>query len=65
MMIAIELNEDAPELVSDALNNGLLINVTQGNVVRLLPPLNLSNQEADELVSNPHHPQPLIPYFLT
>ena len=51
MMIAIELNEDAPELVSDALNNGLLINVTQGNVVRLLPPLNLSNQEADELVS--------------
>ena len=51
MMIAVELNSDAPELVSDALHAGLLINVTQGNIVRLLPPLNLSDQEADELVS--------------
>ena len=51
MMIAVELNNDAPSLVSDALEDGLLINVTQGNVVRLLPPLNLSNEEADELVS--------------
>jgi acetylornithine aminotransferase len=51
MMIAVELNQDAPDLVSDALHSGLLVNVTQGNVVRLLPPLNMSNQEADELVS--------------
>lgn len=51
MMMAVELNADAPNLVSDALEHGLLINVTQGNVVRLLPPLNLSNEEADELVS--------------
>ena len=51
MMIAVELNADAPALVSDALQDGLLINVTQGNIVRLLPPLNLSDQEADELVS--------------
>ena len=51
MMIAVELYNDAPNLVADALHQGLLINVTQGNIVRLLPPLNLSNQEADELVS--------------
>jgi acetylornithine aminotransferase len=51
MMIAVELNQDVPDLVSDALHSGLLINVTQGNIVRLLPPLNMSNQEADELVS--------------
>ena len=51
MMIAVELNNDAPSLVSDALEDGLLVNVTQGNIVRLLPPLNLSNEEADELVS--------------
>jgi len=51
MMIAVELNNDAPSLVSDALEDGLLINVTQGNIVRLLPPLNLSNEEADELVN--------------
>ena len=35
MMIAIELYDDAPSLVSDALSDGLLINVTQGNIVRL------------------------------
>ena len=51
MMIAVELNDEVPSLVSDALSDGLLINVTQGNIVRLLPPLNLSNEEADELVS--------------
>ena len=51
MMIAVELNDEVPSLGSDALNDGLLINVTQGNIVRLLPPLNLSNEEADELVS--------------
>ena len=51
MMIAVELNNDAPSLVSDTIEDGLLINVTQGNIVRLLPPLNLSNEEADELVS--------------
>ena len=51
MMIAVELNNDAPSLVSDALEDGLLINVTQGNIVRLLPPLNFSNEEADELVN--------------
>ena len=51
MMIAIELYDDAPSMVSDALSDGLLINVTQGNIVRLLPPLNMSDQEADELVS--------------
>ena len=50
MMIAAELYDDAPSLVSDALSDGLLINVTQGNIVRLLPPLNMSDQEADELV---------------
>lgn len=51
LMMAVELNEDCPGLVSDALTNGLLINVTQGNVIRLLPPLTLTDAEADELVS--------------
>ena len=45
------LDRDCGELVGRAREAGLLINVTQGNIVRLLPPLNLSNQEADELVS--------------
>jgi acetylornithine aminotransferase len=50
MMIGIELDSDCPELVSKALVAGLVINVTAGNIIRLLPPLNLSNDDASTLV---------------
>jgi acetylornithine/N-succinyldiaminopimelate aminotransferase len=50
MMIGIELDNDCPELVSKALAAGLVINVTAGNIIRLLPPLNLSNDDASTLV---------------
>jgi acetylornithine aminotransferase len=36
--------------VATALENGLLLNVTRDNVVRLLPPLILTDEEADTLV---------------
>ena len=49
LMLAVELNEDAPSLVADGLTAGILINVTQGNIVRMLPPLTLTDVEADEL----------------
>ena len=49
LMIAIELDQDAPDLVGEALKNGLLINVAQGNTIRLLPPLTMSDEEADSL----------------
>ena len=49
LMIAIELDQDAPDLVSEAMKNGLLINVAQGNTIRLLPPLTMSDEEADSL----------------
>ena len=52
LMLAIELNEDAPNLVNEALEAGILINVAQGNVIRLLPPLTLSDQEADSIVES-------------
>jgi acetylornithine aminotransferase len=51
LMLAVELNEDLPDLVTRALAEGLLINVTQGNIVRMLPPLNMTDAEADELVA--------------
>jgi len=50
LMIAVELASPCAELVPKALEAGLLINVTRDNVVRLLPPLTLSDAEADELV---------------
>ena len=51
LMIAVELAAPCGELVGKALEEGLLINVTRDNVVRLLPPLTLSDEEADELVA--------------
>lgn len=51
LLIGIELDRPCGELVELALQQGLLINVTAERVVRLLPPLILSDQEADHLVA--------------
>ena len=50
LMIGIELSEPCAELVASAAAQGLLINVTAANVIRLLPPLIFSDQQADQLV---------------
>ena len=50
LLLAIELDRPCAELVKIALNAGLLVNVTAGNVVRLLPPLVMSDDEAAQLV---------------
>ena len=49
-MLALEFDRDCGELVSLCLDQRLLINVTAGNVARLLPPLILSDGEASLLV---------------
>lgn len=50
LMLAVELNEPCTELVGAAVDAGLLINVAADTVVRLLPPLNMSDDEADTMV---------------
>lgn len=50
MLIGIELTNDCTEIVNIALDNQCLVNVTAGNVVRLLPPLTLTDEEADDVV---------------
>ncbi len=50
LMIGIELDRPCPELAQRALDAGLLINVTADKVVRLLPPLIMSADEARQLV---------------
>jgi acetylornithine aminotransferase len=50
LMIGIELDRPCGELARQALDAGLLINVTQESVVRLLPPLVLTAAEADRIV---------------
>ena len=50
LMIGIELDRPCGELVKMALEAKLLINVTADKVVRLLPPLVIKHDEAQELV---------------
>ena len=50
LMVGIELDNDCPELVKLALEEKLLINVTAGKVIRLLPPLIMTDDQAAELV---------------
>ena len=51
LMIGIELDRPCGDLVKRALAERLLINVTAENVVRLLPPLVISQSEAEQLVA--------------
>lgn len=50
LMIGIELARPCGELVKLALARGLLINVTADNTVRLLPPLVMTQDEAQQLL---------------
>jgi acetylornithine/N-succinyldiaminopimelate aminotransferase len=51
MMIGIELPKACAELVDIArTEHQLIINVTAGNVVRLLPALNMNHEQADDLL---------------
>lgn len=49
LMIGIEMRDPCPELVLLAKAQGLLINVTADRVIRLLPALTMTDQEADDM----------------
>jgi acetylornithine/N-succinyldiaminopimelate aminotransferase len=61
LMIGIELEHPCGELVQQALDRGMLINVTVDNVIRLLPPLNFRTEEAGLLLATL---VPLVTRFL-
>jgi acetylornithine aminotransferase len=50
LMIGVELDRPAAELVRIMLDRGVLINVTQERVIRLLPPLIFTAEQADALI---------------
>lgn len=50
LMIGLNLGKPCAELVAEGLRQGVVINVTAGSILRMLPPLNMSNDEADQLV---------------
>ncbi len=51
LMIGIELDRECTELVRMAQELNVLINVTAGNVVRLLPPIIINDDEAEQIVT--------------
>jgi acetylornithine/N-succinyldiaminopimelate aminotransferase len=48
MMIGVELAFDGAAVVQDCLERRLLVNCTQGNVIRLLPAMNITAAEVEE-----------------
>jgi acetylornithine aminotransferase len=50
LMIGIELDRPCAELVGKATDEGVLLNVTAGNTIRLLPPLIINREQADEVI---------------
>ena len=50
LMIGIQLDRECVPLVKAALEKHCLINVTAGNVIRLLPPLIFTDQQATQLI---------------
>jgi acetylornithine aminotransferase len=62
LMIGVELDRPCGDLVKLALERGLLINVTADRVIRLLPPLVMTQVEAQQLVDGL---VPLVADFLS
>ncbi len=51
LMIGVVLDrEDASAITGESVKEGLLINCTQGNILRIMPPLNITNEDIDEAV---------------
>lgn len=50
LMIGVKVNVDGQKLRQKAFENGLLLNVLSENVVRFLPPLNISYSEIEEML---------------
>jgi acetylornithine aminotransferase len=61
LMIGVELDRPCGDLVKQALEAGLVINVTAENVIRLLPPLVMNDAEGRQVVERL---SPLVKAFL-
>ncbi len=61
LMLGIELDRPCGQLVRQALERRVLINVTAGRVIRLLPPLIIDRQQIDTIVATLAE---LVPAFL-
>ena len=48
LMIGIELNIEGKSVYEECYKNGLIINCTQGNILRLMPALNVTKKQANK-----------------
>ena len=48
LMIGIELNIEGAPIVEECFKNGLIINCTQGNILRFMPALNVTKKQANK-----------------
>ncbi|WP_026676739.1 aspartate aminotransferase family protein [Fictibacillus gelatini] len=65
MMFGMSVNDTAAnvkKIQRKLLNDGMLVDVTQGNIIRLLPPLVLTKQEVDRFIDafQSHLPTPVL-----
>ena len=51
LTIGVELNIDGTTIYENCMKNGLLINCTQGNVLRIMPALNVTKHEINKAIS--------------
>lgn len=51
LMLGMELNQPGQAVVAHCLANNVIINCTAGNVIRLVPPLIITNEEIDIVVA--------------
>jgi len=50
LMLGMQLNQPGADIVAGCLKKGLIINCTAGNVLRFVPPLNITKQHVDEFI---------------
>jgi acetylornithine/succinyldiaminopimelate/putrescine aminotransferase len=52
LLIGMEMNKEiSGDIVSKSLEKGLLINAVRPNMIRFMPPLNVSKQEVDTAIN--------------
>lgn len=51
LILGMEINRPGREIVNECLKYGAIINCTAGNVLRFIPPLNITKQHVDELIA--------------
>ncbi|MGB6035858.1 MAG: aminotransferase class III-fold pyridoxal phosphate-dependent enzyme, partial [Cryomorphaceae bacterium] len=54
LMLGIEFDFETKPLVMEMLHNGVIANATADNVLRIVPPLNISHEDLEEVIRVMH-----------